>query len=103
MDSAVRETSSSAPALAPVEPKAKTPAAAATPVITCRRVGEFIMAIKFVLSLIFVLHLVFTRPQPIRPPAQNMFKIIFCSQGTTLRGIRATNHEPPRLILLAIA
>src|SRR5882724_4676237 len=94
MDSAVRETSSSAPAQARVEPKAKTPAAAATPVITCRRVGKFIRAIKFVLSLIFVLHLVFPRPQRIRPPLQNMFKIIFCWQGTILRGIlSATSKE----------
>src|SRR5260370_42626576 len=104
MDSDVREASSSAPAEAPVEPKASTPAAAATPVITCRLVGKFIMAIKFVLSLIFVLHLVFTRPQRIRPPVQNMFKIIFCWQGTILRGIlSATNKEPLCLILLAIA
>src|SRR5260370_35824995 len=77
MDCAVRETSSSAPAEAPVEPKAKPPAAAATPVITCPRIGKIIMAIKFVLSLIFVLHLIFTRPQRIRPLRQNIFKIIF--------------------------
>src|SRR5260370_12577215 len=93
MDCAVRETSSSAPAEAPVEPKAKPPAAAATPVITCRRVGKFIMAIKFVLSLIFVLHLIFTRPQRIRPLRQNMFKIIFCLQGTILRGILSATKD----------
>src|SRR5260370_29573890 len=104
MDSAVRETSSSAPAQVPVEPKAKTPAAAATPVITCRRVGKFIIDIKFVLPLIFVLHLVFTRPQRIRPPVQNMFKIIFFWQGTILRGILSpTNKKLPSLLLLAIA
>jgi len=58
-----RETSSSAPAQTFVEPKANHQPRQQLPLITCRRVGKFIMVIKFVLSLIFVLHLVFTRPQ----------------------------------------
>src|SRR6266436_5155722 len=95
MDSAVRETSSSTPAQARVAPKAAPPNAIITPEIICRRVGKFIMAIKFVLSLIFVLQLVFTRPQRIRPPLQNMFKIIFCWQATLLRGILAPRTRSP--------
>src|SRR5258708_40223797 len=98
MDSAVRETSSSAPAQARVEPKTAPPNAITPPEIICRRVGKFIMAIKFVLSLIFVLQLVFTRPQRIRPPLQNMFKIIFCWQGTLLRGILAPRTRSPHAL-----
>src|SRR5260370_36070137 len=81
MASAVREISSSAPAQALVEPRAKPPNAIAAPTIACRRVVPLVSADSFVLSLIIVLQAFAFRRHRIRASRDNMFKIILPGAG----------------------
>src|SRR6266567_6160986 len=88
MDSAVRDISSTAPAQACVESKARPPNAIATPTIACRRVDSLASAAKLFLSLILKSSPVLRSPSPHKSIDQKYVQDnIFCRLANALRGI----------------
>src|SRR5437660_11222178 len=70
MDSPGQVTSSSFPAQAVVELRARPPSDMVNPASNCRRVGVLGFALRFVLSLIIVLASCVSRPSRTRPSCQ---------------------------------